>query len=245
MAREKDRVTETLAACRHAVSTLCDHCKVRSISICGSLDHGDLHELGRLVQEVDLPPHGILAEYGDPARHVFNLTDGMVKTYRLLADGRRQIFAFLIPGDFLGLSLPERYEWTAEAIGAAKLCRFDRARFTVLVDERPQLLHRLRDAAGHELTLAQDHLVLLGRRTAAQRLAAFLLGLRARFARTGLKGPFLPLAMTREDIADHLGLTIETVSRTFSALARDGTLAVVPGGVSIADARGLRSLAED
>lgn len=231
--------------CGHAPSALCERCKVRSLSVCAALDHDDLDALSALAHEVHVEPRRILAEEGDPAQYVFNVTDGMIKTYRQLSDGRRQIFGFLIPGDFLGLALPGQYQSTAEAVGEATLCRFDRAGFAILADARPNLLHKLRDAAGHELSLAQDHLVLLGRRTAAQRLAAFLLELRARYARIGYVAPFLPLPMTREDISDHLGLTIETVSRTFSALARDGTLAVVPRGVSITDAAGLKHLAED
>jgi CRP/FNR family transcriptional regulator len=150
---------------------------------------------------------------------------------------------FALVGDFLGLALPERFTVTAEALSPVSLCRFDRRAFTALVEDVPHLLRRLHERAGYELTLAQDHMMLLGRRTAEEKVAAFLLGLRARYARIGLTSVTLELPMGRQDIADHLGLTIETVSRMLTRLDRERAILIVPGGVRLVDAARLEQLA--
>jgi CRP/FNR family transcriptional regulator, anaerobic regulatory protein len=122
-------------------------------------------------------------------------------------------------------------------------CRFSRKNFTVFVDEKPHLLRRLHEFASHELSLAQDQMVLLGRRSAEERVAAFLIGLRDRFARIGQVSVTLPLPMSRQDIADFLGLTIETVSRTFTKLSKDKAILVVPDGVRLVQPERLEALA--
>ncbi len=177
---------------------------------------------------------GLFAE-GEPADDVFNVTGGMVRLYKLLPDGRRQIVGFAIAGDFLGLALMERYGVSAEAVSEVSACRFARDAFTAFVDDRPHLLRRLHEFASHELSLAQDQMVLLGRRSAEERIAAFLLGMRDRLSRLGHHSVTLPLPMSRQDIADYLGLTIETVSRTITKMAKNKLLLVVPDGVRLLD----------
>src|SRR3954449_10401025 len=126
---------------------------------------------------------------------------------------------------------PTQYPFSADAVEPVTACRFARGAFSALLDEKPHLLRRLHEAATHELSLAQDHMVLLGRRTADEKVAAFLLGLRDRWRRLGGSLVTIPLPMTRQDIADYLGLTLETVSRTISKFARSRMLLVVPDGV--------------
>ena len=122
---------------------------------------------------------------------------------------------------------------TAEAVSPVKACRFARPAFLNYLDGKPHLLRRLHEFAGHELSLAQDQMLLLGRRTADEKIAAFLLGLQRRYARTGTLTVHVPLPMSRQDIADYLGLTIETVSRTLTKFARDKIIVVVPDGVRL------------
>lgn len=161
------------------------------------------------------------------------LDDGVVRLYKSLPDGRRQIMGFALPGDFLGLALMDRYGVTAEAITPVKVCRFQRSSFVSFIDDKPHLLRRLHEFAGHELSLAQDQMLLLGRKTAEEKVAAFLINLQARFARIGPMSVTIALPMGRQDIADYLGLTIETVSRTLTKLARDKTILIVPDGVRL------------
>jgi CRP/FNR family transcriptional regulator len=145
----------------------------------------------------------------------------MLGLYKLLADGRRQVVGFLVPGDFLGLAFGRTYVHTAEAITPVAACRFPRARFMGLLEEFPALERDILSRTSNELAAAQRQMLLLGRKTARERLASFLVDLAERSDADG--GP-LELPMGRADIADHLGLTIETVSRTFTGLRREGVI---------------------
>lgn len=243
MERPDPTIVTVPRACPHdRPGSLCADCKVRSVSVCAALDESELAGLAALATGADYSAKAELFPQGAAARHVFNVTEGTVRTYRVLPDGRRQILGFLLPGDFIGLALTPTYAFGAEAVSAVKACRFERPAFEALVAAKPHLLRRLHEAASHELSLAQDHMVLLGRRTAEEKLAAFLLGLRDRLVRLGGSRVTLPLAMTRQDIADHLGLTIETVSRTFTKFVRDRVLLIVPDGVRLLDAARLETM---
>ncbi|WP_373622319.1 Crp/Fnr family transcriptional regulator [Methylobacterium sp. OAE515] len=213
------------------------------ISVCAALTGPELERLEAVSQRIALDPRQILFAQDDRADAVYNVTEGTIRLSRLLPDGRRHVMGFALVGDFLGLALPERFTVTAEALSPVSLCRFDRRAFTALVEDVPHLLRRLHESAGYELTLAQDHMMLLGRRTAEEKVAAFLLGLRARYARIGLTSVTLELPMGRQDIADHLGLTIETVSRMLTRLDRERAILIVPGGVRLVDAARLEQLA--
>ncbi len=219
--------------CRHGRENGCQDCKVRLFSVCGALESSELDALDRISQIRHFPAKTMMFDQGALAGSVFNVTEGMVRLYKSLPDGRRQIVGFALPGDFLGLALQDRYGVAAEAVNQVRVCRFVRSAFVAFVDGKPHLLRRLHEFAGHELSLAQDQMLLLGRRSADEKLAAFLLNLQVRYARIGSASVMLPLPMSRQDIADYLGLTIETVSRTFTKFARDKLLVIVPDGIRI------------
>jgi CRP/FNR family transcriptional regulator len=220
--------------CKHGRSANgCDDCKVRLFSVCGALEASELDELDRISQSKTFLPNAMLFEQGAIAGSVFNVTDGIVRLYKSLPDGRRQIVGFALPGDFLGLALMDRYGVAAEAVTNVRACRFARTAFLSFVDDKPHLLRRLHEFAGHELSLAQDQMLLLGRRSAEEKVAAFLLNLQKRYGRIGAMSVTVPLPMTRQDIADYLGLTIETVSRTFAKFAREKIIINVPDGVRL------------
>lgn len=141
-----------------------------------------------------------------------------MKLYRLLPDGRRQITGILFKGDFLGLGGRAMAAFTAEALTPLSACRFRRTDFERLLEELPALEHRLVAMAGDELMAAQEQIVLLGRKTAKERNASFLVRLATRMEQRGEPKGVVHLPMTRLDIADYLGLTIETVSRSFTYL---------------------------
>lgn len=232
-----------LQMCGATNSDACAGCAVRPFSVCNALNLSELAELERLSEPACFKPKQTVLEEGDPAERVFNITAGMVRLYKLLPDGRRQIVGFLLPGDFLGLAMSDRYGFSADAVDAVTACSFKRSTFTHYVDEKPHLLRRLHEFATHELALAQDQMVLLGRRSAEERIAAFIMGLRDRWARLGMGSVTVPLPMSRQDIGDFLGLTVETVSRTMTRLARDKVLLTVPDGVRILDVARLEQLA--
>jgi CRP/FNR family transcriptional regulator len=221
----------------------CTDCKVRQLSICAVLEQSELDELAALSHSTLFPAKTTLFTQDEPADAVFNITEGVVRLYRLLPDGRRQIVGFALPGDFLGLALLDRYGVSADTVTETRACRFDRKVFAAYLDSKPHFLRRLHEFTSHELSLAQEQMVLLGRRSAEERLAVFIMSLLKRFRRVGHTSVTLPLPMSRQDIADFLGLTIETVSRTFTKLAKNHTIVVVPDGVRLMDQERLEALA--
>lgn len=231
-------------SCRHDPTRQhCAECKVRLISVCAALEPDELAELERLAQQFHYPARHTLFMQGDQAENVYSITCGMARLYRLLPDGRRQIVGFAIPGDFLGLAMNDHFGFSADAIEPLNVCRFGRTNYATLVDSKPHLLRRLHEFATHELTLAQDQMILLGRRTAEEKIVAFLLGMRERWGKLTKLSVTVRLPMSRQDIADFLGLTIETVSRTITKLARDKMILVVPDGVRLLNLGALEEIA--
>ena len=222
----------------------CLDCKVRLVSICAALDSQELCALEALAEQSIFAPKETLFLQDHPAHAVYNVTEGVVRLYKLLPDGRRQIVGFALPGDFLGLAMADQYGVCADAVELVTACRFSRVAFSGLLDEKPHLLRRLHEFATHELTLAQDQMVVLGRRTADEKIATFLIGLRNRWARLSRASVTIQLPMNRQDIADFLGLTIETVSRTLSRFARERAILIVPDGVRLLDPERMEQLAE-
>lgn len=182
---------------------------------------------------------------GDAAESLFNVVTGWVKIYKLLPDGRRQITGFLSPGDFLGLAVNDTYAYSAEAVTDTQLCRFPRKRLESFVDDYPHLEKKLLSIASNELIQAQDQMLLLGRKTAKERIASFLLNLSGRAENTDQPASPVSVPMTRSDIADFLGLTTETVSRTFSSLKKEGHIRILDGHmIALEDPDRLHELAE-
>jgi CRP/FNR family transcriptional regulator, anaerobic regulatory protein len=211
-------VTAPPARCSEQLVSPCNTCEVRDFAACAPLNSEEQRRLTSIMHTVEIPAHQPIFNEADPAEHVYNVTGGAVKIYKLLPDGRRQITGFLLPGDFLGLTHKEAYAYSAEALVPTKLCRFPRRRLESLLDELPKLEQRLLGMASHELAAAQDQMMLLGRKSAKERVVSFLLLMSASAVRRGNPADPVTLPMNRSDIADYLGLTIETVSRTFTQL---------------------------
>jgi len=223
----------------------CASCEIRELSICGVLQPAELDELIRILTRLECQAHDPIIDEGEAANYVFNVTGGAVKLYKLLPDGRRQITGFLFEGDFLGIAMNETYQYSAEAVNDVSLCRFNRRKLEALMDRFPKLERQLLSMASHELAQAQDQMLLLGRKTAQEKLCSFLLRLSDRIARTGADPSIVKVPMSRNDIGDFLGLTTETVSRTFTNLKKTGAIRLLEGGrVQIGDIDQLRDLAE-
>lgn len=213
----------------------CSACTVRSFSICGALDQADLAEFERIARHVHLTPNQALFTAGQLAHSVHNVTAGVARLYKLLPDGRRQVVGFALPGDFLGMAPSDRYSFSADAVDSITVCRFSREAFAHFIEQRPHFLIRINEFAARELMLAQEQMLLLGRRTAEEKVASFLVGWRKRLAHIGDEWQTIALPMSRQDIADYLGLTIETVSRTLTRFEREKMLIIVAGGVRLLD----------
>jgi len=205
----------------------CDTCGARALSVCGSVDDADLGRLDAMAEHATFAAGNVLIREGDPAVHVFNITSGSVRVYKLLADGRRQITGFLFTGDFLGLATGDTYVFSAEAVESATVCRFRKTEYRALIRDCPTLETTLLDRANHELAAAQNQMLLLGRKTALERIATFLLDLPSLDPARVIPEGHVHLPMTRAEIADYLGLTIETVSRVLTRLKTQGVIRLV------------------
>lgn len=202
----------------------CSECGVRLLSICGALAGDELRDLRQSGTTIRHKAGATIFFEGEPVDAVFTTTAGTLRLSKLLPDGRRQIAGFIFPGDFLGITMEDEHAFTVEAITDAELCRFPRYHFDTLAEQHPQLERRLYALAAHELAAARQQVVLLGRKTAAERVISFLLMLGRRCAQEDRMAQEIAVPMSRNDIADYLGLRIETVSREFSALKSAGLI---------------------
>ena len=202
---------------------------------------GDLAALDRIGTVVSLRRDQALFGEGDPAQYFYKVLTGAVRSCRVLADGRRHIAEFLLPGDFVGIEAAGTHHSTAEAVSDATLMRYSRSALDRLVQQQPRLGKSLLGLVCGELYAAQAQLLLLGRKNAVERLASFLLAMAERSG----EADRVSLPMTRCDIADHLGLTTETVSRIFSQLKSHGVIRLGAGSeVELKDRDELEALAE-
>ena len=196
-----------------------------------------------MSRRVSLEAKATVFEEGAQADAVWSVVSGTVLLSKLLHDGRRLILGIAMPGDFLGLAMGAANSFTASALTPVTLCRCDQARFAALLESEPQLMRQVFASCFNELSLAQEHMLLLGRRSAQEKVAAFLLSLRARYASAQGLSARIDLPMTRQDIGDYLGLTLETVSRSMTKLAQRKIIAVIPDGVRILDMDRLKAVA--
>lgn len=225
--------------------TACAACDARPFSVCSAIHECDLGRLAAVAEIVEIAPGQTFVDEGEAARHFFNITRGTVKIFKLLPDGRRQITGFLDAGDFLGLAVDRTYAFSAEAIDTVRLCRFERPKLIGLLDEFPAFERQLLKWASHELLAAQNQMLLLGRKTARERVASFLLTRNRRRRPGRVASTLVSLPMNRTDIGDYLGLTIETVSRTITRLKRDGLIRLHGSdAIELLDPAGLESIAE-
>lgn len=223
----------------------CDSCPVRSLSVCSALDNYEIGRLAEIVHTMRFAPGMPIFDEGESAAALYNVTSGTVKLYKHLPDGRRQITGFLFAGDFLGLAVKETYSYSAEAVSETYVCRFPRQKLESVVRDFPHFQQRLYSIASNELAVAQDQMLLLGRKAAKEKIASFLLTLSARAVRRGQPATPVALQMGRSDIADYLGLTTETVSRSFTQLKSAGVIRLMEGNkVDLAERDRLQEIAE-
>jgi CRP/FNR family nitrogen fixation transcriptional regulator len=159
----------------------------------------------------------------EPAEYIYQVIDGSVRSYKLLSDGRRQINAFHLSGDIFGLENREAHRFTAEAIVDTTVRLMKRASLTHVAETDATVARDLLNMTATSLRHAEDHMLLLGRKTSLERVAAFLLEMDGRLTAAGI----MALPMCRRDIADYLGLTLETVSRALSTLHGEGILGFI------------------
>jgi len=220
----QDNVFNLKAVRGAVVHAPCAACSVRDLSICNVLNDEQLNRFTDMVQDVHVAPGQSLFYEGDPAEHLFVIREGCARVYKLLADGRRMITGFLFPSDIVGFADDGQYSYGGEAITGVTACRMPRKKLFDYFDIYPVLERRMLEIATNELAASQDQMLLLGRKSALEKLASFLHVLLRRHERRGAAGDRLFLPMSRSDIGDHLGLTTESVSRCFTQLRKLGVI---------------------
>ncbi len=229
-----------------AIKIACRQCSLQQLCIPQGLDQTDLEQLETLIERPSPVQRGQrLFREGDRFRSLYALRSGSFKTYCLGEDGSEKIFGFHLPGELLGLAGvgDGRHRATASALETSSVCELPFDRLQKLADQLPSLNHQLQRIMSRAIARDQEILLLLGDRTAQERLAAFLLNLVQRLGKRGLSTREFNLSMTRQDIANYLGLTLETVSRTFTQFQKDGLLQVDRRLVRILDRSGLTTVA--
>jgi CRP/FNR family transcriptional regulator len=190
----------------------------QGVAVDRPLDGKASHRLFCISSIRTVPAKEVVYCEGSPSDHVYEVIEGVVKLYMLMADGRLQITGFAYPGQILALDAGFHHATTAEAVTQTKLCQYPRAKFERVIDEHPELARQLFAIVAQDLSAARSQMLLLGRKSATERLASFLLDLSERSAARGEDPDLIELPMSRGDIGDYLGLTIETVSRTITRL---------------------------
>jgi CRP-like cAMP-binding protein len=186
---------------------------------------------------VSVARDGEIVTQAAKAEYCYLVVTGCVRTVRQIEDGRRQIGEFLLPGDLFGWEAPGEHDFGAEAVVPTTLHRYERRDLETFADRDRDFGHRLRTMMASRVRAGRQHIILLGRRGSSERIACFLLDMAERMKLD--KRAWMELPMGREDIADYLGLTIETVSRHLTRLRRHGTISVERAKIMICDQQGL------
>lgn len=231
-----------------AIHRPCADCQVRDQSLCGSLSDEELRSLNAIGRHRKLERGQTLLWAGDDALLCANLLSGVLKLSAATADGREQIVGLLYPADFVGRPFAESAEHTITALTDAELCVFPRKPFEETLEEHARMERLLLRRTLAALDDARNRMLLLGRKTAEEKVASFLLDMSVHLAPEASQGGravTFDLPLTRAQIADVLGLTIETVSRQMTRLKRAGLIDLPAGRlVTIRDRDALEERAE-
>lgn len=203
--------------------TDCLSCIVRNRAICSSLDGDELALLGRMGRRQRVTRGHTLLWEGDDAPVVANVLEGVLKLVTATSDGREQIVGIVFPSDFIGRPFGEESPYSVRAISDAELCIFARGSFDEFASVHPDLQQKLLRRTLDELDRARRWMLLLGRKSAAEKVASFLLEMAERLSGDGSDVGF-ELPFGRQQIADILGLTIETTSRQLTKMRADGLI---------------------
>ncbi|MBS0253982.1 MAG: Crp/Fnr family transcriptional regulator [Proteobacteria bacterium] len=208
----------------------CDQCLVRNRAICSSLDSGEIAALNTIGRRRTLQAGESLIWEGEDSLLVANVIEGVLKLSTGTEDGREQIVGVVYPSEFIGRPFGGTTSHGVTALTDARVCVFNRTDFDAFAREHPALEHKLLERTLAELDRTRRWMLLLGRKSAGERVASFLLELAERLAPAHCEVQLMPaprrftLPFSRQQIADVLGLTIETVSRQFTRLKGEGLI---------------------
>ncbi len=222
----------------------CAYCVVRGTSFCGMVPNEDMAQLSSQSRPLTLDRRRTLFHQGDETQSIYVVTSGTLRLYQMLADGRRQVVGFAIPGDLLGFPLADHNDYSADALDSVYLCQFPRQEFMQFLNQRAHLLGALLTVTHDELNRTREQLALISQKNAERKMAQFLLSFRGRQMRMDEEISVLPVRIPQADIADFLGLTIETVNRMLARFTREKIIAITDTGVELLNLIRLHMLAE-
>lgn len=229
-----------------SIRSSCGHCSLRQLCLPAGINSEELRQLDEIVRRRrPIAQNERLYRPGDPLTAVYVARDGAFKTVSVSEQGEEQIVGFHLPGELIGLDALAAGEHRCEAVAltTANVCEVPFERLSEIAAQVPGLQQQLLRVIGQSVVRDHDHLGMLVRRQAVERIALFLHGMAERYGNIGESSREFRLPMSREDIAHFLGLALETVSRGFGKLQDDGVIAVVGRRIEILDPSELDRLA--
>ncbi len=220
----------------------CTDCALYELCLPPGLGDADLERLDHIIRRRKPVKRGVhLFNVGDPFRMIYALRSGSVKTYTVVGDGREQITGFYLPGELLGLDAISSgiHPCGAKTLETTSVCEIPFNRLQQLSENIPGLQKQLYRIMSKEISQEQSMLMLLGKRTVEERLAAFLLSLSTRFYERGFSSSEFNLSMSRHEIGNYLGMAVETVSRTFTRFQEEGLIEAERKRIRLRDLKGL------
>ncbi len=228
--------------------TLCKYCSLRATGAFSANSEAEIDFIqGIRKRQIRIDAGSVIFREGDNGKDLYTLLSGWAFRYRLLSDGRRQIFNFLLPGDFVGLQhqLGESHPHGVETLTEATLCVFPAERLWDLYRTHPALGFDITWLSAHEELIVDENLLSVGRRSAAERLAMLLIHLYKRAASVGLVGPDgLDLPLTQQHIADALGLSLVHTNKTLKRLQKAGLFTMTEGRLKLVNPDAMARLAD-
>jgi CRP/FNR family transcriptional regulator len=226
--------------------TRCSACSMHELCLPMGLDKTDMDRLDQIIgRRRKVPRDGTLYRVGDQFANLYAIRLGHFKTFQINPGGDQQVTGFQMAGELLGMDAisTDRHHCNAVALEDSEVCEIPFARLENLFGEIPMLLRHFHRMMSHEITREQGLMLLLGNMRAEQRFAAFLVNLSSRYAVRGYSSTSFQLRMTREEIGNYLGLTIESISRLLSKFKKQGWLKVNNREVELLDLPLLKALA--
>jgi len=231
----------------HELKISCQNCTLADLCLPHGMCQEEVEKLDAIVlRQPPLQPGQHLYRPGDKSHALFALRSGALKSYCITEDGEEQVLGFTLPGELTGMDGLNggSYASAAVVLETSSICELPYSRLEGLCNELPGLQRQLLSVVGKEITSDQHMLMLLGKRTAEERLASFLLSLSTRYKQRGLSATEFNLPMSRQDIGNYLGLAIETVSRLFAQFQDKGILKVNRRQIIILNLDALKTLVE-
>lgn len=207
----------------------CGSCSLSELCLPWGMNLKDLEQLEKIIKRVRPLQRGeYLFHSGDKFQQIHAVRSGAIKAYKTTEDGNEQILGFYLPGELLGLDAIQNQEHvcTTVALETSSFCSIPFSRLEELCHRLPGLQHQLYRLMSRELSSENESLLLMGKKSAEEKIATFLVNLSTRLHILGYSSREFRLPMSRQEIGNYLGLTVETVSRIFSRLQRDGLIAI-------------------